>query len=119
MGDAALRSPGQPARISGKAAVSGSGLTHAGIVVGMRALGERVAVHGICVRREASPQRSRVARRVEELAAMIGRSEVVGAGDIDVYDGVHPPDYGKLNGAVGEAMSMAARLDPIVALQGD
>ena len=90
---------------------SGSGLTHAGIVVGMRALGERVVVHGICVRREASAQRSRVARRVEELAAMIGRSEVVGAGDIDVYDGVHPPGYGKLNDAVGEAMSMAARLE--------
>ncbi len=32
---------------------SGSALTHAGMLVGLRALGERVPVHGICVRCDA------------------------------------------------------------------
>ena len=97
---------------------SGSGLTHAGTLVGLRAIGEAVPVHGICVRRDASAQRPRVAKRAGELAAMIGRSEVFDAGDVDVSDAVHPPGYGKLNDAIQEAVSMAARreallLDPV------
>ena len=97
---------------------SGSGLTHAGTLVGMRAIGEAVPVHGICVRRDASAQRPRVAKRAGELAAMIDRSEVFDAGDVDVSDEVHPPGYGKLNDAILEAVSMAARreallLDPV------
>ncbi len=35
---------------------SGSALTHAGMLVGLRALGERVPVLGICVRRDAASQ---------------------------------------------------------------
>ena len=97
---------------------SGSALTHAGTLVGMRALDLPVPVLGICVRREASRQRPRVARRAAEVAAMIGRSEVFDAGDIDVCDAVLAPGYGRLNRSVGEAMSMAAReealfLDPV------
>ena len=97
---------------------SGSALTHAGILVGLRALGQRVPVQGICVRREASPQRSRVATRASELAAMIGCSEAFDVGEVDVCDAVHAPGYGRLNRAVGEAISMAARhealfLDPV------
>ena len=93
---------------------SGSALTHAGTLVGMRAIGEMMPVHGICVRRGASRQRPRVAKRAAELAAMIGRSEVFDAGDVDVYDKVYPPGYGKLNDAVSEAMSMAARLEALL-----
>ena len=33
---------------------SGSALTHAGTLVGMRAIGETMPVSGICVRRDAS-----------------------------------------------------------------
>ena len=97
---------------------SGSALTHAGVLVGMRALGLPVPVLGICVRREASRQRVRVAKRAAEIASMIGRSEAFDAGDVDVSDTVLAPGYGRLNPAVGEAMSMAARqealfLDPV------
>ena len=35
---------------------SGSALTHAGLLVGLRALGETAPVHGICVRRDARRQ---------------------------------------------------------------
>ena len=93
---------------------SGSGLTHAGTLVGLRALGERVPVHGICVRRDAVQQRVRVAKRTAELAAMIGRPEVLDADDVDLCDEVHPPGYGRLNDAVGEAILMAARLEALL-----
>ncbi len=93
---------------------SGSGLTHAGTLVGLRALGERVPVHGICVRRDALQQRVRVAKRTAELAAMIGRSEVLDADDVDVCDEVHPPGYGRLNDAVREAVLLAARLEALL-----
>ena len=42
---------------------SGSGLTHAGFLVGARALGWQVPVLGVCVRRDAVQQHQRVLRR--------------------------------------------------------
>ena len=97
---------------------SGSALTHAGILVGLRALGERVPVLGICVRRDAAGQAARVARVAAALAAMIERPDAFDAGDVDVSDAVLAPGYGRLNEAVREAMALAARhegllLDPV------
>ena len=97
---------------------SGSALTHAGTLVGMRALGEAVPVYGICVRRDARRQSDRVVEVAAELAGMIGRPAAFGAGDVEVSDEVHPPGYGRLNDAVREAMALAARheallLDPL------
>ena len=97
---------------------SGSALTHAGILVGLRALGERVPVLGICVRRDAVGQAARVARVATALAAMIERPDAFDAGGVEVSDAVLAPGYGRLNDAVGEAMAMAARqegllLDPV------
>ena len=51
---------------------SGSALTHAGLLVGLRALGWTAPVLGICVRRDAASQGARVAKLAAELAAMIG-----------------------------------------------
>ena len=93
---------------------SGSALTHAGTLVGLRAIGETMPVHGICVRRDAAEQRPRVARRAAELAAMIGRPGAVGESDVRVCDAVYPPGYGRLNDAAGEAISMAARLEALL-----
>ena len=88
---------------------SGSALTHAGLLVGLRALGERAPVLGICVRRDAASQGARVARVASALAAMIERPDAFDAGDVDVSDAVHPPGYGRLNEPVREAMALAAR----------
>ena len=97
---------------------SGSGLTHSGLLVGLRALGETMPVHGICVRRDAGRQGPRVAALAAELAAMIERPDTFDAGDVDVSGAVHQPGYGRLNGPVREALAMAARqegllLDPV------
>ena len=93
---------------------SGGALTHAGLLVGMRALGEKMPVHGICVRRDARRQRVRVAQRATELAAMIGFPQVFAADNVHASDEVHPPGYGLLNDAIGEAISMAARLEALL-----
>ena len=72
---------------------SGSALTHAGMLVGLRALGERVPVLGICVRRDAAGQAARVARVAAALAAMIERPDAFDAGGVDVSDAVILPPY--------------------------
>ena len=93
---------------------SGSALTHAGTLVGLRALGEAVPVYGICVRRDAGRQGERVAKLASELAAMIDCPTVFDADDVEVCDAVHPPGYGRLNEPVRDAMAMAARLEAIL-----
>ena len=97
---------------------SGSALTHAGVLVGLRALGEAAPVYGICVRRDARRQGDRVAKVAAELAGLIERPAAFDAGGVEVSDTVHAPGYGRLNDAVREAMAMAARheallLDPV------
>ena len=88
------------------------------MLVGLRALGERVPVLGICVRREAASQGARVAQVASAVAAMIECPTAFDAGDIEVSDTVLPPGYGRLNEAAREAMAMAAGhegllLDPV------
>ena len=107
-------------RIGFDAAVtaSGSALTHAGLLVGLRALGERLPVLGICVRRDGERQGARVAAMASGLAAMIECPDAFDAGAVEVCDAVLAPGYGRLNDAVREAMALAARhegllLDPV------
>ena len=97
---------------------SGSGLTHAGLLTGLRALGERAPVLGICVRRDAAGQGVRVARVAGALAAMIECPDAFDADDVEVSDAVLAPGYGRLSEPVREAMALAARhegllLDPV------
>ena len=97
---------------------TGSALTHAGLLVGLRVLGNDVPVYGICVRRDAASQAARVEKVAERLAGMIERPEDFDAGDVAAFDGVLAPGYGRINDAVGEAIALAARqegllLDPV------
>ncbi|MGH6815184.1 MAG: pyridoxal-phosphate dependent enzyme, partial [Hyphomicrobiaceae bacterium] len=61
---------------------SGSGLTHAGLLAGLRALGVDVPVYGICVRRAAGLQSDRIRTVCGKLADLIGRAPVVRDSDI-------------------------------------
>ena len=88
------------------------------MLVGLRALGERVPVLGICVRRDAASQAVRVAQVAGALVAMIECPDAFDAGGLDVSDAVLAPGYGRLNEAVREAMALAAGhegllLDPV------
>ena len=97
---------------------SGSALTHAGLLYGLRYLGSRTNVYGICVRRDALSQEIRVRERLTDLAALLKEPPVVEPTDIRVYDGVLAPGYGQLNTVTQEAIKWAARseglyLDPV------
>jgi len=92
---------------------SGSALTHAGLLVGLRALQVDVPVYGVCVRRNASLQHARVRRRAAEIAALVGRSDLIGDDDVQVTDAVLSPGYGKMNQATWEAMHRAVRLEAL------
>ena len=70
---------------------SGSALTHAGLLTGLRALGERVPVLGICVRRDAAGQGARVVQVAGALAAMIDRPDAFDAAGVEVSDAVLAP----------------------------
>ena len=65
---------------------SGSGNTHAGLLFGLRALGSRVPVTGICVRRPAAAQRTRIRARCEAVARLLGLAPQVADADIILHD---------------------------------
>lgn len=90
---------------------SGSGFSHAGLLFGLRALGQDMDVHGICVRRDAAAQFQRIGGHCRDLAEMLGLDEMVGDGDIKLFDGVLAPGYGQLNPATADAIVLAARCE--------
>ncbi len=97
---------------------SGSALTHAGILVGLRALGIGSRVTGVCVRRDAAAQAARVARRCRDLEALLGLPHRVTDADVRTFDGVLAPGYGRLNEATVAAIRRTAEaeglfLDPV------
>ena len=93
---------------------SGSALTHSGLLVGLRALGNKVPVTGICVRRVADEQHPRVFKRCREVATLIGRADCIEESDVVVYDATLAPGYGQMNAATMSAMVMAARLEALM-----
>ena len=97
---------------------SGSGLTHAGFLVGARALGWQVPVLGVCVRRDAAQQHPRVLRRAREIVALLGIDLEISEQDVIVDDTVLAPGYGRMNERTGAAIRLAAEseallLDPV------
>ncbi len=97
---------------------SGSGLTHAGLLAGLRRVGERTRVVGGCVRREASLQRARLRRVIDDLEGLVGEPLNIRDRDIEVHDGALAPGYGRIGPAAARAMRLAAQsegllLDPV------
>ncbi|MDA0241018.1 MAG: D-cysteine desulfhydrase family protein [Proteobacteria bacterium] len=93
---------------------SGSGMTHAGLLVGLRALGITTPVYGICVRRAADVQAQRIAKNCRAIEELIGLPATVTPGDVNTSDAVLSPGYGQLNDAVYDAVLMAARSEGLM-----
>ena len=93
---------------------SGSGNTHAGLLVGLRALGCRVRVTGVCVRRGASEQEERIMARCDEIAELLGIGSPAGRSDMHLMDEVLGPGYGRLNEATLEAIEITARSEGLL-----
>ncbi len=93
---------------------SGSGQTHAGLLFGLRRLGWRGRVVGICVRRDARAQSARIAGHCLKLAGLLGESSPVKDVDIELHDDTLAPGYGIMNEQVAQAIALCARLDGLL-----
>ena len=93
---------------------SGSGLTHAGILVGLSIAGCRVPVLGACVRRDAAQQHQRILDHCEKLGLMLASGSRVSAEDVWVDDRALAPGYGQASDSVMEAIAEMARLEGIL-----
>jgi D-cysteine desulfhydrase family pyridoxal phosphate-dependent enzyme len=90
---------------------SGSALTHAGFLCGLRALRHRASVHGACVRRAASLQRDRVATVSTNLANLLGSAALIVSDDILTWDMALAPGYGRLGPMAREAIELMAQYE--------
>ena len=93
---------------------SGSGLTHAGLLFGLRAMDIHVPVIGICVRRVADLQKARIAKHCAKLADMLAVPPVVGPDDVRVSDISLGLGYGRLEERIYEAVTLAARTEGLI-----
>jgi len=94
---------------------SGSGQTHAGLLVGLRALGRKdIRLRGFCVRRRAEAQRQRVLRCAQAVTELLGLGDLLGSDDVEVYDDQLGPGYGRHSQGSQDAIRMAARLEGLL-----
>lgn len=93
---------------------SGSAATHVGLLLGLRLLGSKISVHGICVRRDTHQQIARVEGITRLAEDLIGCGKLVEDDDIRCHDDWLTPGYGKTNQSVYEAMALAGSLEGIV-----
>nr|WP_317056282.1 D-cysteine desulfhydrase family protein [Roseovarius sp. W115] len=93
---------------------SGSAITHCGLLFGLRALGDKTPVTGICVRRNAEVQTDRVTRRIQDLAELTGMENPVTPKDIRLDDSAFAPGYGQLSDPLISAMQLTARTEGLI-----
>jgi len=93
---------------------SGSGATHSGFLFGLRALGCKTPVRGICVRRGADLQRPRILNHCADIARQLGVENSVEPSDVLIDERFLAPGYGTMNQFVEEAITLAARQEGII-----
>ncbi len=97
---------------------SGSGLTHAGLLIGLRLMGLKTPLLGACVRRNAEVQHPRIVGTCRKVEKMLGLEEIITDDDVWVSDVALAPGYGQASDQVLGAISQMARcegvlLDPV------
>jgi len=97
---------------------SGSGGTHSGILVGLRAMGSKIPVTGISVRRPVPEQEGLIGGLATETREFMGLPSEVGEGDLKIFDDYVGPGYSIPTEEMAEAVRIFARkegilLDPV------
>ncbi len=97
---------------------SGSGLTHAGLLTGLRLLQCDIPVLGVCVRRHARAQSARIKTHCENLANMLDIRTPVTERDIWTDDSALAPGYGQICEGLKDTIRLVATtegllLDPV------
>ena len=93
---------------------SGSGNTHAGLLFGLRALDSAIKVTGICVRRDATIQRSRIEGHCSEIAELLSITSKVSDEDIVLNDAFLAPGYGIAGEECSRAILLGAQTEGLV-----
>ncbi|MDX1529218.1 MAG: D-cysteine desulfhydrase family protein [Gammaproteobacteria bacterium] len=93
---------------------SGSASTHLGVLAGFAISDANIPVYGICIRRDAESQGSRIALRSKKLSALLGGSVDIDQSSVLLDDNYLGPGYGKTTPELFEAMSAAASLEGLL-----
>lgn len=93
---------------------SGSGLTHAGLLFGLRLQGSRIPVLGACVSRNKALQFSRIKSHCQNLSGMLKLPVLVNDQDIWVDDHALGSGYGQFPSMVNRAIGMAATCEGLL-----
>jgi len=93
---------------------TGSGGTHAGVLLATEMLGVRWKVQGISVQRPADEMRERVAHKVAQAAGWLSFTTTCRAEEILVDDAFIGPAYGVPTRAGVDAMTLAGRTEGLV-----
>jgi len=93
---------------------TGSASTHSGFLLGMRASGCNIPVHGVCVRRDGVSQQQRVASKLKSVIAAIGCDISIPDGEIICDDSQLAPGYGLPNDDTVAAIKHMARSEGIL-----
>lgn len=101
----------QPARFI---VPSGSASTHSGFLLGVRARGSHVPVHGVCVRRDGVSQKQRVRNKLNSVIATIGCDISIADEEIICDDSQLAPGYGLPNDSTVAAIKYMARSEGIL-----
>lgn len=93
---------------------TGSGGTHAGLLLASEMLGRDWRIQGISVQRPADEMRGRVAQKVAEAADLLAWKTAITPDTILIDDGYIGPAYGVTTPAGVEAMALAGRTEGLV-----
>jgi L-cysteate sulfo-lyase len=93
---------------------TGSAGTHAGLVAGLAVMGADIPVLGIGVRAPKAKQEEMVLKLARQTAALLGRPDAVTDSMVVADCDYVGEGYGLVDGAVIEALKLAARTDGIV-----
>jgi D-cysteine desulfhydrase family pyridoxal phosphate-dependent enzyme len=93
---------------------TGSGGTHAGLVVGAKVLGSHIKVLGISLSREAPEIQENVAAIATDTARMLGLNMTFSPEEILVSDDYVMEGYGILTQEIADAMKVVARTEGIL-----
>ena len=93
---------------------SGSGSTHAGLLWGLRALGSKIKVIGVCVRRRKEMQSPRIRNRCREVSTLLGVPIEIQDDDIILTDESFAPGYGVASSRVWKSIVVFAQQEALV-----
>lgn len=93
---------------------SGSGGTHSGMLVGMRAMGSKIPVTGISVRRPVPEQEGLIGGLVTQTREFLGYPSDLMDGELTIFDDYVGPGYSIPTEEMAEAVRIFARVEGIL-----